>query len=202
MRTVEQIQNMVGGRWNGMTIFKTGDTIPENTQNSQSDRFCEVIHLAAINSTLIDPSEFTCYGARYAFGCNDDSKESMTRKMMESRRFTKECSRMLLDRTPRLETIPKAIGFNCSDEPDILISQLQPEQVMRLIQLYNCKCGRLYNTEISGVISACGNTAIKAYKTGDMAFSFGCDDSRTYGGLSRDRLYAGLPYSLALQLTG
>jgi uncharacterized protein (DUF169 family) len=82
----------------------------------------------------------------------------------------------------------------------VLLAQLQPEQAMRLIQIYQRKLKKQYQTKIAGVITVCANVTVKALQTQDMAISFGCDDSRTFGGLTRNRLYAGVLYALAVEL--
>ena len=68
---------------------------------------------------------------------------------------------------------------------------------MRLIKIYQERLEKAFRTEISSVISACGNVVVKAIQTQDMAISFGCDDSRKFGRVYRDRLYAGIPYKQA-----
>jgi len=42
--------------------------------------------------------------------------------------------------------------------------------------------------------------AVKAYLTERISLSFGCEDSRLYGGISRDRLIVGIPYAQAYKL--
>jgi uncharacterized protein (DUF169 family) len=54
--------------------------------------------------------------------------------------------------------------------------------------------------ELSGFAAVCGNVAVKAYVTRRISLSFGCEDSRQYGGVPRDRLIVGIPYAQAHKL--
>ena len=117
--------------------------------------------------------------------------------MASTKGHSLEHALMLFENTPHFQTMPEMIGFDVADQPDVAVARLQPEQVMRLLQTYHLKLNKVFQTSISSVISACGNTAVKAFQQQDLAISFGCDDSRTFGGLSRDQLYVGLPYALA-----
>jgi uncharacterized protein (DUF169 family) len=57
--------------------------------------------------------------------------------------------------------------------------------------------GRNLNTEISGIMSVCGNVAVKSYIDQKISISFGCSDSREYGGIERGQLIIGLPHNIA-----
>jgi uncharacterized protein (DUF169 family) len=126
----------------------------------------------------------------------------MVRKLADARGCSDECAARLIDETPRCIDGIRAIGINLSDRPDVFIATLQPTQVMRVVQLYQAKLGRIYQTEISSVMSACGNTFVKALQLQNMAISFGCDDSRKFGDVGRDRLFVGLPLTQARAIVG
>jgi len=200
METIQKIQSAVGGRWHGVSFINGKGDFPKDVEFKQTDRFCEAIDLAVVHKMIIKPEEFTCPGARYAFGGMIDIKKTMIDKLVNQKVYSLDYALRLLEKTPHLQKMPDWLGFNCLDEPDILISQLQPEQAMRLVQLYHIKLRKPFRTEISSIISACGNVAVRAYEYQDMALSFGCDDSRTFGRLSRDRLYVGLAYPIAKDL--
>lgn len=200
MKHAGMLEQLVGGRWHGISFVDDEKDMPDGVEVRQLPRFCEAVKLAVVHPMAIKPSEFTCPGARYAFGGMVDLKETMIDKMSESKGYSREEALRLFENTPHLPSMPEMIGFDCGEEPDILVAQLQPEQAMRLLRLYHVKLGGSFQTEISSVISACGNTVIRALEKQDMALSFGCEDSRAFGGLTRDRLYVGIPYSLAEKL--
>lgn len=200
VETERELERIVRGRWHGVSFINGVDEPPEGVEVRKVGRFCEAIQVAVVSKMIIRPSEFTCPGASYAFGGMVDVTETMMERMVGRKGYSPESAIHLIENTPHFREMPEMIGFNCMDQPDILISQLQPEQTMDLLQLYHIKLGRSFRTEIPSVICACGNTVVRAYQCQDLAISFGCDDSRAFGGLSRDRLYVGLPYSLATEL--
>ncbi len=197
MEMIRKLEKAIGGRWLGVSIYGVPVKCKEEYVCPRVERFCEALKLASVNKVLIDPRQFTCLGARYAFGCGTDLKETMIRKLVDTKGYSPECAGELIERTPHCQNGIQAIGINLSNKPEVFIAQLQPAQVMHLIRLYQGKLGKIFRTEISSVISACGNVVIKAIQLQDMAISFGCDDSRTFGDVARDRLYAGLPYAQA-----
>ncbi len=200
METIKKLEVSIGGRWHSVSLFNSSYEGREEFQSPHMDRFCEAVNSATINKVLLDPGKFTCPGARYAFGCGDSLKKDMFKKFVEEKGFSADYAKTLIENMPHCVDQPEAIGINLSNQPDVLIAQLQPEQVMHLLQIYQLKLEKTYQGEISSVISACGNVTVKAIQTKDLAISFGCEDARTLGGLSRDRLFAGLPYGLAKSL--
>ena len=200
METTRKLEALVGGSWHEVSVFGLDVKCKEEFLCPHVERFCEAIEVAWVHKVLLDPCQFTCPGARYAFGCGNDLKESMTQRLVEERGYPSEYAQAMIEETPHCETKPGAIGINLGNEPNVLIAQLQPNQAMHLVRAYQTKFSKVYRTEISSVISACGNVTVKAFQTNDMAISFGCDDSRKFGSITRDRLYAGLPYHMAEEL--
>jgi len=200
LKTIGKLESAIGGKRSGVSFFGLNEECKENFLCPQAGRFCETIKLAAGNTVLLDPRQFTCLGARYVFGCRPDPKRKMIKKLAEEKGYSLAYVSKLIEETPHCETQPAAIGINIENEPDVLLAQLQPAQAMRLIRLYQKKLKKVFQIKISGVITVCGNVTVKALQTQDMAISFGCDDSRAFGGLTRNRLYVGVPYGLAVDL--
>jgi uncharacterized protein (DUF169 family) len=200
METLAKLEKAFGGRWHGVTLMDQQPNQEESPAYTPVARFCEAVMRASVDNVLLDPDQFTCPGARYAFGCGMDLKEDMQQKLINEKGYTSDYVARLLDETPHCKTTPAVIGINTGHVPDVVIAQLQPEQTMRLLQMYQKKLNKTFQSTISSVISACGNVVVKAFQTEDMAMSFGCIDSRSFGGLSRDRLFVGLPYSLAAEI--
>lgn len=197
METISSLEKEIGGRWLGVSIYAVPVECKEGYKCPRVERFCEALRIGRTGRILVDPKDFTCPGARYAFGYGAGQKDEMIRRMVESKGISARWARELIERTPHCQDGIRRVGINVSDKPGVFIAQLQPVQVMRLIKIYQEKLERVFRTEISSVISACGNVAVKAIQTQDTAISFGCDDSRTFGHVYRDRLYAGIPFKQA-----
>ena len=200
MELIETLERAIGGRWYGVTFFGLNVKCKEEFLCPHVDRFCEAFNLASINKVLLDPCQFTCPGARYVFGCDEDLKEEILKKWVTEKGYSSAYATDIVEDTPHCKTRPGAIGINIGYEPNVLITKAQPEQVMRLIDIYQKQLKKSFRTEISSVMSACGNATVRALQTGDMAISFGCKGERKDGNLSRDRLFVALPYSLATDL--
>ena len=56
--------------------------------------------------------------------------------------------------------------------------------------------------DISGIMSVSGNVAVRSYLGQCISLSFGCPDSREYGGIEKGQLVIGLPYNIAFKLYG
>lgn len=200
MEAIGKLEKLVGGVWYGVSLL---DTLPEGkgmgmdkSKYLDKARFCEIIIKARNHQVLTDPRKFKCLGARYAFGCGPGTRDTMIRKFVEKKEYPSECVEQMINETPCLQEPPAVIALNVKERPDVFLAKLQPEQAMGLIKLYHKKMKRPFQQEISGLFSLCANIVVKALVTQDMTISFGCEDARTFGGITRDRLYVGMPYSL------
>ncbi len=200
METIMKLQSVIGGRWYGVSIIKDEGQVEGEFKWTEADRFCEAIQRAGTQSVYLNPDGFTCLGARYSFGIGNGIEDEMIRTLAEKRGYTLEQARKLIEATPRLEEKPYAVGLNTGGKPEVAISRLQPERVMKLIERYQKKEDKIFESRLSCVLSACGNVTVKALQTGDLAVSFGCEDARNSSGLSRDMLFVGMPYSLAKKI--
>lgn len=162
-------------------------------------RFCEATSEAILHPIILDSESITCPGAQYAFGWKDESyvldhcrdKTSLPEKVFQS----------MLRQMPRLDKTFECIGLNTDGEPDLIMSQVMPDDVMHLITLYNSRVGKNLDVSLSSVMSICGGIAVRTFLEDRITFSFGCIDSRKYSGISRDQLVVGIPkdqYNLVL----
>lgn len=66
---------------------------------------------------------------------------------------------------------------------------------MELLRVFQEDKGKNLSVNLSSVMSICGNIAVNTYLEEKISLSFGCEDSRKYGGISRGQLVVGIPYS-------
>jgi uncharacterized protein (DUF169 family) len=140
-------------------------------------------------------------GANYVFGWQGTIDE-VIENFQKKRNVSPKEAASIVQGLPRMEVPPIAIGLNGVESPDVIVACLQPQQFMRLLEVYQGVFGEILKADLSGYAAVCGNVAVKAYITEKIALSFGCEDSRQYGGISRDRLIVGIPNVLAHQLLG
>jgi len=81
-------------------------------------------------------------------------------------------------------------------QPDVFIIYTQPVNIMQII--HDCA-----KKEIQPVISPysllsiCGNVFIRSYQDQNINISFGCPESRKFGGVDNEEIIIGIPYEMA-----
>jgi len=202
MHVVDAFQQHFGGRWTGVKFYF--DELPAVTEHSVRDiRFCEAIKKALVHPMLLRPEDLNCHGARYVFGWDETAKGEMAKKFHDQEGFSESKAKELVRNLPKLHGSLKGIGLNLKNSPpDLLLSYLQPGQVMKLLRSYQIHFGKDLNVDLSSIVSVCGHVAVEAFIKQQIALSFGCRDSREYGGITRDRVAVGVPVELARELTG
>jgi len=198
MKIVDEFQQKFGSRWTGVKFFfeeprKGGIYFPKET------RFCGAVSRSFSSHNLLKRGCINCMGANYVFGWQGTS-DKVIENFQKKRNVSSRKAASIIKGLPRMEVPPIAIGLNGVDSPDVIVACLQPQQFMRLLTVYQGVFGKGLKAELSGYAAVCGNVAVKAYATRRISLSFGCEDARQYGGISRDRLIVGIPYALAHKL--
>jgi len=115
--------------------------------------------------------------------------------LVSAGRFVDESSVVkALSSIPRLERRSKSILLSVSEEDsDVYVLYIRPEGLMRIVQAVQRINGEEFTAKVSGVASVCGNCTVRPYVTNQVCISFGCNNSRTYGGVRCDELVVGIP---------
>ena len=195
MEDVKKFEKKLGGAWVRVKFYKE---IP-NTKSAQiltDVRFCEALLKAKTSSGILTSSSISCPGAKYAFNWDKQIEVDIIHECSKKRKTSEAFIKSLIGNVPKLESDFPAIGLNTDARPDVLISYLQPVQVMRLIKCYENHPGKDIHVDVSSLMSVCGNIAVRSFLSQQFSISFGCDDSRLYGKIPRDRLVVGIPYDL------
>jgi uncharacterized protein (DUF169 family) len=197
MHVVDAFQRRFGSRWIGVKFYF--DKFPTVNKHSLRDvRFCEAIKKSLVHPVLLRPEDLNCHGARYVFGWDETAKAEMVERFHHQEGFSKSKAKELVQNLPKISGSLKGIGLNVkTSPPDLLLSYLQPGQVMTLLRSYHVHFGKDLNVDLSSIVSVCGHVAVEAIVKKRIALSFGCSDSREYGGITRDRVAIGVPVELA-----
>ena len=148
------------------------------------------------SSILLDKKNLSCLGARYAFGWGPGHKNKLLQNCYDKRQAGKDVLKSMLSRVPRFKKPFKYIGLNTEDMPDIMLSYLFPKDVMDLLKTYNDRMGKAADVSLCAMMSICGGVAAKAYLDDKISVSFGCDDSRKYADIKKEKLAIGIPKRL------
>jgi uncharacterized protein (DUF169 family) len=197
MDSVNAFQQLFGGRWTAVKFYF--DKLPTVNEHSiKNIRFCEAIKKSLVHPMLLRPEDLNCHGARYVFGWDETAKAEMIKRFHHQEGFSESKAKELVHNLPRLNGSLKGIGLNLKNSPpDVLLSYLQPGQVMKFLRSYHLHFGKDLNVDLSSIVSVCGHVAVEAVVKKRVALSFGCRDSREYGGITRDRVAIGVPLELA-----
>ena len=189
--------NQFRTHWVGVKFYKQKPDA-RDINRPKGVRFCEVTKRAILGPVLLDKESITCPGAHFAFGWNSGSQkeEELLDCCQDKRQTQKSMLESMLSYTPCLKEPPQFIGLNTTDDPDLMMSYLSPEDAMNIIKTYHNKRGRNLDVSLCSMMSICGGIAVRAFKENRISFSFGCDDSRKYADIGRDRLVIGIPKSM------
>ncbi len=199
MKIIDEFQQKFGSRWTGVKFFF--DHAPEGKWYfPRETRFCEALSRSWSSNELLTRGCVNCMGANYVFGWEENIGDKVIENFHKKRNISVQDAATIVQSLPKMEVPPIAIGFNGVESPDLLVACLQPQQCMRLLEVYQGVSGEKLKFELLGFAAVCGNVAVKTYLTKRISLSFGCEDSRQYGGISRDRLIVGIPYGQAHKL--
>jgi len=159
-------------------------------------RFCEAIKLAVTQPVILTKENLSCESAQYVFGW----KEKFDNRLLDSCRNKCKVSdkvlESLLSDVPRFKKPFSSIGLNTDNEPDLVISCVAPQEMMKIIKVFNSYKGKNAEVSLGSMMALCGNVAVKSFLEEKINISFGCSDSRKFADIGRDRLAVGIPRKL------
>ena len=95
---------------------------------------------------------------------------------------------------PRMIKKPKSILVsNKLKNPDVYLFYLRPKEFMIFVQASQRVTGEELKLSLSSVMPVCGACTVRPFVTGEICISFGCKESREYGGITDDRFVVGIP---------
>jgi len=171
----------------------------------KSLRFCEAVNDSFHIPLLFNPQNLSCLGSKRSLGILRNDDDLMQHISQESQVIPKTV-KYVLDDTPILDTPFDNILLGISEEmekevqPDIYIMYIEPKNVMNLMKEYTLKLNKFPAIKPYTFLSVCGNVFVRTYKFGVMTISFGCPESRKYGGVKDNLVVVGIPYDKCLQL--
>ena len=159
--------------------------------------FCEAVLASSTGPFALTKALINCPGAQRSFGWLRNGNAAIVDKLTGHGGFDPQGAEVLVNNTPVIEKEEfMAITVGTYDKPDILLSYLQPENAMRFVRQWQNIRHENLDFSVSSIMAVCGSVAVGAYTTGRVCCSFGCPESRNYGGIGRDRLVIGVPVAL------
>ncbi len=167
-----------------------GITQPKNV------RFCEALNLAITRPVILSKEGLSCESAKYVFGWREKFDSQLLDSCQDKCKVSDKILKSLLSSIPRFKKPFSHIGLNTDDEPDLMISCIAPQEMMRIIKVYNNRSGKNVEVSLNSMMGLCGNIAAKTYLEEKINISFGCLDSRKFADMRRDSLAVGIPRKL------
>jgi len=165
-------------------------------------RFCEAVCLARESPIILKKKNISCPGARFAFGVAEENPGMVKKGLMEERAMNGDAAEKLIKNIQRLSQVYKWIILGDKDS-QIYIFFFNPKKFMEFLILYQM-AGEPLAITLSSIMTMCGDLAVRSFTSGKTTVSFGCQNSRQYGGIKDDELIVCLPANeverLALQI--
>jgi uncharacterized protein (DUF169 family) len=188
----KQLSSKFKGQWIGIKFYEVPPKL-SHVERLDNVRFCEATRIAAYRPVILDKKSISCPGARYIFGWDRDMSLNLInhcsdKQDMESYSFTQ-----LISQLPRMKQPLSTIGLNTDKNPDVFLSYLLPQEVMKLIRISTAHHGKCLDVLLCSLMSICGCTTLGSYLNEKMTVSFGCEDARSYAQIGKDRVAVGIP---------
>lgn len=168
-------------------------------------RFCEAVNHSFHAPLLLNSSNLACKGSQRSFGLSL-SDEHLIKHISEESKISTSIVKMVLQDTPVFDQPVKNIFLGIQNQmeeeirPDMFILQIKPKDVMELIKQYILKTSKFPIIKTHPFLSVCGGVLVSTIKQKLMSISFGCSDSRRFGGVDDSDVIVGLPFNICKQL--
>jgi len=203
-KIMEEMRKQHGLHWVGVKFYPSSSELGEVSRtyfeskisSGSKLRFCEAIDEAIVHPVFLNADCIGCEAAKFIFGWSKKEKGDIVKVCQDKRDISYELAESMIEKLPSFKNPPEYIGINTDDNPDLAITYLNPQAAMNIVKIYHNIKGEDLNVSISSMMAICGSLALKSYITDRITLSFGCDDSRKYSNIDKDRLALCIPKNL------
>jgi len=197
---IDKLKARFGNKCSGIKINSpelTCINIPE-----KSMKFCEAVNYSFKVPIQINNTNLDCPGARRNVGF-DKKDDKLAKTISDKTHIPLNFIVSSLQKIPVLKKEPYSITLGITEEmekfvqPDVFIIYTQPANIMQIIHDYAKKEIRPVISPYS-LLSICGNVFVRSYQDENINISFGCPESREFGGVDNEEIVIGIPYEMAL----
>jgi len=200
---IEDLKDLLGPRSIGVKI--NGNSYPFLNKPEREMKFCEAVNYSFQLPLQIDNDTLGCPGARRSLGFDKHSDE-LIQKIAKNTQIPASYIRNTFEDIPvidqQIDHLILGIPGDLEEDiiPDLYISYTSPKNIMRLMHL-------MAKDRLKPVLppysfnSICGIVFSKAYQEQQVMISFGCPESREFGGVKDEEVIVGIPHALAAKLT-
>ncbi len=183
----ERLKKIASTHW---ISIKFSEEEKETTIDEQLS-FCDALSMSIVNSPLILSSKNSnSDNMRYLLGWQDRLNLNDTKFSKEN--VAKNISEKIISDIKPLKKRIKSIIIN-GYEADVFAGFIQPEAVTPIFREWYYKTGKLPLYRLSPISLDCISCVVECINENYPVFSFGCEESRKHGNISRDRLLIAIP---------
>jgi uncharacterized protein (DUF169 family) len=195
---INALREKFGKKCSGINL---NSEIPRINMPVKQLKLCEAIHYSFDIPVKVDSENLGCPGARRSMGFDDDSGK-LARLISENNGIDLSFVLEALNNIPALKGFVNSINLGITEEleslynPDLYIIYIHPSritEIMHRLAKYSIKV----NIPNLSLLSVCGNVFANTYLTRQVSISFGCPESRKFGGVAPDEVVMGIPESIA-----
>lgn len=190
-----RLEQVTGTQWIGVKFLKCL-SVGRDCARCGALRFCEAVHQAGHACIDLSPEIIRCEGAKRAFGWIKNKDEALALHLSEKTGMEGDRARELVRQVPVLGYPYAGVRVGTCANPDVLVTYARPEAAMRLVRLWETATGHSLRADVSSIMAVCGNAVVKAYMSQSISISFGCPDSRQYGGIQPEEMVIAVPTGL------
>jgi len=195
---INQMKNLFGNKCTGIKL-NTGEYKFLNKPSRQM-KFCEAVNYSFSVPVELKSENIGCPGARRSLGIEQKDNE-LAGIVSENTQIPVSYVKEGLNNIPVLQTLISNIAFGVTEEmedelkPDVFIAYTSPENIMKFMHKSASLAIQPYIPPYS-LHSICGNVFSRVFEDNVISISFGCPESRKYGGVDADEAIIGIPYDL------
>ncbi len=193
MNFLNQIQNLLGEEQTGIKINSLQSSNYYSPKKPM--RFCEAVADSFHTPMVICKEDIDCIGAQRSFGFYRNDKK-IAAQISEESNISIRFILNALNEIPVINNPVKNIILGSSEKPDVIIAFLKPDKITQLSLLYAAYFEEKPLITPYFSMSVCGNVFVQTYNTNKICISFGCPESRKFGGVLEDEVIVGIPNSL------
>lgn len=183
----ERLRKFASIHWIGI---KFSDEEKKSTIDDQLS-FCDALSTSIVNSPLVLTSKnFYSKNIRYLLGWED--KLNLNDMEFSIENIDKIIADKIISDIKPLKKKINSIIIN-GDEADVFTGFIQPEAVTPIFKEWYYKTGKLPLYRLSPISLDCVTCIVECFNENYPVFSFGCEESRKHGNISRDRLLIAIP---------
>jgi uncharacterized protein (DUF169 family) len=196
---IEKLKSRFGNKCSGIKI--NAPVISPINIPEKSMKFCEAVSYSFKVPIQINKNNLDCPGARRNLGF-DKEDDKLARTISENTNIPLNFVLSSLQKIP----IPIKNVYNITlgitkemekiVQPDVFIIYTQPVNIMQIIHDYARKKIQPVVSPYS-LLSICGNVFTRSYQEQNINISFGCPESRKFGGVDNEEIIIGIPYEMA-----